>query len=85
MHHCGTDPTNLRPHPHPHSENLEKLSKEMRLKRLSGTFKDDDADTLRRAEEEQATPVLGPVGTWLRGFRLVTRNSREENQDGEQQ
>ena len=63
-------------------EAVEKLSKEARLKRLSGTLSEEEAAALRRAEEDQATPVLGPVGSWLRGLRLVTAPREEDDQPG---
>lgn len=88
---CNRSPHAVRPS-QPSSENVESLRKDVLLKRLSGKLGEDDAEALRRAEEEQATPVLGPVGSFLRGLRLVTEGrtsnsnqgaaSQEEEEDG---
>lgn len=63
-------------------EAVEKLQKDARLKRLSGTLSEEEAAALRRAEEDQATPVLGPVGSWLRGLRLVTAPREDDDEAG---
>ena len=62
------------------SENVERLQKDVLVKRITGKLSDDDAAALRKAEEERAKPALGAVGAWLRGVRLVTegRNGRED-------
>lgn len=63
-------------------ETVERVKKEVLLKRLSGTASEQDVEALEQAEKDQATPVLGPVGAWLRGTRLVTQ--RDDREEGEQ-
>jgi hypothetical protein len=62
---------------------LEKIQKEVRLKRLTGKMNAEDEEELRLAEEEQATPALGfGVGSFLRNFRLINEGKRQNGGEG---
>lgn len=63
-------------------ESLERIQREIRVKKLTGRFDGGDEETLRLAEEEQARPALGEVGSFLRKFRLVNEGRRVKEDGG---
>ena len=63
-------------------EKVEKIQKEVRLKRLTGRMNPEDEEELRLAEEEQAKPALGAVGSLLRNFRLINEGKRQNGEGG---